>query len=334
MADEQPRSKPAVLDLDEHVDELLEQMDSECARLESSSPSSISKDEPAAAAPPEPEPEPAVEEPEPVAGEPEPTTPSELDADLDAKVGEMIAEAERAETGQDAPAPPPSAAPPPLDSGENDADDGTVAAAEPAADTDVAEACLADLTSQLLEGDLDSADDAVPGSAVSPEAAAASESSPADPSATAPSESATATTPAVEPDVKPAAKAPGPVKVLAGKARQASGVAVGLALPVGAKGVMMIDAPLESRDPTVRQTVGWMAIYTGFLALCVWGYLLLVRSPPTPPAAAVPAAMVGESVQGTGESGEPGEPAASVSAEPASAEPASSSSSANVARQD
>lgn len=310
MADDPTQSNPAALDLDDHVDQLLEQMDSECARLESNSPAPIGTPEPL----PTP-PEPATTEPNQTATEPgtadtEPGTPTELDANLDAKVGEMIAEAERAEAEED-----PSDAPPPLDAGENDAQNGIVSA-DPAAaaDESAAEGCLADLTSQLLAGDLDFDDDG------------SFDSTPASNDATGTNTGAVpasgpATSPSSAADAAPAApvapKAPSPVVVLASKVGITTKRAAAFALPIGATGVMKIDAPLESRDPAVRQTVGWMALYTAFLGLCVWGYVLLIRTPEPPATQTAGAAMVGEvsAAQGSESSGSIDSGADSASAE-------------------
>ena len=38
----------------------------------------------------------------------------------------------------------------------------------------------------------------------------------------------------------------------------------------------------------MRQRVGWLALYTLFLAACVWVYVLLVRAPETPVAETLP----------------------------------------------
>ncbi|MFG0286001.1 MAG: hypothetical protein ACF8R7_16410 [Phycisphaerales bacterium JB039] len=38
--------------------------------------------------------------------------------------------------------------------------------------------------------------------------------------------------------------------------------------------------PLHDKPPIARQIVGWLALYTGFLAMCVWVYLLLFRGAP------------------------------------------------------
>lgn len=45
--------------------------------------------------------------------------------------------------------------------------------------------------------------------------------------------------------------------------------------PLAAKAVMLISKPLEGKPPKVRDSIGWVAIWTLFLALCVWAYVLL-----------------------------------------------------------
>lgn len=52
------------------------------------------------------------------------------------------------------------------------------------------------------------------------------------------------------------------------------------------RAMAMASAPLRDRPPHVRQMVGWVALVQAFLALCVWGYLLLIRpTQAVPPAA-------------------------------------------------
>jgi hypothetical protein len=45
--------------------------------------------------------------------------------------------------------------------------------------------------------------------------------------------------------------------------------------PLAAKAVMLISKPLEGKPPKVRDSIGWVAIWTMFLAVCVWAYVLL-----------------------------------------------------------
>ncbi|MEM9372034.1 MAG: hypothetical protein AAGA55_00180 [Planctomycetota bacterium] len=50
--------------------------------------------------------------------------------------------------------------------------------------------------------------------------------------------------------------------------------------PIGAKALLLMSKPLEGRPPKVRDSIGWVALWTAFLALCVWGWLV-VQSPET-----------------------------------------------------
>jgi hypothetical protein len=43
-----------------------------------------------------------------------------------------------------------------------------------------------------------------------------------------------------------------------------------------------LSAPLKNRPQYVRDTVGWFALFTMFMAVCVWAYILLIRSPVAP----------------------------------------------------
>jgi hypothetical protein len=61
--------------------------------------------------------------------------------------------------------------------------------------------------------------------------------------------------------------------------------------------VALIDAaatalarPLQNRPQYVRDMVGWVAMVNFFLAVCVWVYLLAIRSPVAPDPDPLPAA--------------------------------------------
>lgn|GEM_PF-2510191 len=62
-------------------------------------------------------------------------------------------------------------------------------------------------------------------------------------------------------------------------ARAACDAALKVARPAGARLLVLLSKPLEGKSPRVRDSIGWMAIWTLFLALCVWAYLA-VRTPP------------------------------------------------------
>lgn len=59
------------------------------------------------------------------------------------------------------------------------------------------------------------------------------------------------------------------------KAQLVGGVALKLGGPVGARVLVLMSKPLEKQPPKVRDSVGWVAIWTLFLALCVWGTVML-----------------------------------------------------------
>lgn len=54
------------------------------------------------------------------------------------------------------------------------------------------------------------------------------------------------------------------------------------AAPVVAEAVLAVGKPLREKPKSVRDTVGWIAIYTAFLALCLWIFALGFRSPSPP----------------------------------------------------
>lgn len=61
-------------------------------------------------------------------------------------------------------------------------------------------------------------------------------------------------------------------------ARAGGAAALGLARPIGARVLVLLSKPLEGKPPRVRDSIGWVAIWTLFLAVCVWAYLM-IRSP-------------------------------------------------------
>ena len=64
------------------------------------------------------------------------------------------------------------------------------------------------------------------------------------------------------------------------------------ASPAVARGIEASDRPIQSKPPLVRSAIGWVAMYTAFLAVCVWGYLLLFRSPETPEPRSTPVRVI------------------------------------------
>lgn len=47
------------------------------------------------------------------------------------------------------------------------------------------------------------------------------------------------------------------------------------AAPVGAQGLILLSKPLAKQPAKIRDSVGWVALWTAFLALCVWGWVLV-----------------------------------------------------------
>jgi hypothetical protein len=66
------------------------------------------------------------------------------------------------------------------------------------------------------------------------------------------------------------------------RAATAGRAGVKAASPLGARALMLMSKPLEKQPPKVRDSIGWVALWTLFLAMCVWGSLLL-RSPDEKP---------------------------------------------------
>jgi len=64
------------------------------------------------------------------------------------------------------------------------------------------------------------------------------------------------------------------------------------ASPAVARAIEASDRPIQSKPPLVRSAIGWVAMYTAFLAVCVWGYLLLFRSPETPEPRSTPVRVI------------------------------------------
>lgn len=56
----------------------------------------------------------------------------------------------------------------------------------------------------------------------------------------------------------------------------------GTVRPLGARALIVLSKPLEGKPPQVRDSIGWVALWTLFLAVCVWAYAML-RPAPVPP---------------------------------------------------
>ena len=68
-------------------------------------------------------------------------------------------------------------------------------------------------------------------------------------------------------------------------------VAAGTA-PIALAGLAAVSKPLLAKPRAVRDTVGWLAIWTFFLASCVWVYLLFVHKPAPPESRTSPIELV------------------------------------------
>ncbi|MCL4221270.1 MAG: hypothetical protein KJZ65_07860 [Phycisphaerales bacterium] len=66
------------------------------------------------------------------------------------------------------------------------------------------------------------------------------------------------------------------------------------ARPALASAVIAMSKPAEKLSASKRDTIGWFAVYTAFLAVCVWGFLLLFRKPAVPPPTSDPVGILGE----------------------------------------
>ena len=76
------------------------------------------------------------------------------------------------------------------------------------------------------------------------------------------------------------------------KSTQAAHVIVTRGGPMLAKGVLQLSRPLASKSAEVRNSVGYIAIWTLFLAAILWGYTMFFRTPPTPTPTKAPTRVV------------------------------------------
>lgn len=52
------------------------------------------------------------------------------------------------------------------------------------------------------------------------------------------------------------------------------------ATPIGVKALAVMNKPLEGKSATVRDSLGWVALWTMFNAVCVWGFVVFFQKPP------------------------------------------------------
>jgi len=89
--------------------------------------------------------------------------------------------------------------------------------------------------------------------------------------------------------------------------------------PIARAGLAAMSAPLSGRPRIIRDTVGWFAMWTMFLAACVWAYLLFVHQPATPGANTPPIGLVTDDRPPAAP--EAGPPASEPGADPRTSEP-------------
>ncbi|MHA7813584.1 MAG: hypothetical protein ACX94C_09350 [Phycisphaerales bacterium] len=62
--------------------------------------------------------------------------------------------------------------------------------------------------------------------------------------------------------------------------------------PLGAKAVLLINKPIEERPAKLRDSIGYVAIWTALLAMILWVYLAFIRESPTPTPTQAPSRML------------------------------------------
>ncbi|MCR9075478.1 MAG: hypothetical protein NXI07_05505 [bacterium] len=63
-------------------------------------------------------------------------------------------------------------------------------------------------------------------------------------------------------------------------------------VPLGAKLVILVNRPVEDRPAKLRDSIGYIALWTALLAMILWVYLVFVRESPTPTPMQAPSRMV------------------------------------------
>jgi len=87
---------------------------------------------------------------------------------------------------------------------------------------------------------------------------------------------------------------------LKGKTMDALAFVIGSALvaimthatPIAAKMAILISKPLAKQSPEVRNALGYIALWTGFLAVVLWVYLLMFRTPTVPHPETAPSRVI------------------------------------------
>ena len=65
-----------------------------------------------------------------------------------------------------------------------------------------------------------------------------------------------------------------------------------VAAPAVLTAMAVASAPLSGRPKVVRDTIGWMALWTAFLSVSLWTYLLLFHKPEVPHTDSAPIEIV------------------------------------------
>lgn len=89
-------------------------------------------------------------------------------------------------------------------------------------------------------------------------------------------------------------------RVAAQQTTRAARTAAVRAEPAAKAAATALAKPLDAQPAVVRQTIGWIALWTIFLAACVWLTLAMFRSAPTPPPAAQPNSLSEMRAPGSG----------------------------------
>lgn len=232
---------------------------------------------------------PVAEATEPAAAAPEAPKPAEP-ASLDASVNQLLDQMGEApkEAPKD-PAAPAAAAQPAPPTPAPAATSAPAAEAAPTSESD----SLASLTESLLGPEVVGTPAEEPAAAAKPEAHESEH-------ATSPAATASTPPPPTKPDPTKPVKAPEPAAAHApakiehaaaittpkpsfsAKARAALAVATHKLEPTLAKALAPASKPLASKPKVVRDTVGWMAVYTLFVAGTFWAYLIFFYKAPKP----------------------------------------------------
>jgi hypothetical protein len=69
---------------------------------------------------------------------------------------------------------------------------------------------------------------------------------------------------------------------------------------VSARVLLLVWKPTAGLGASTRDTIGWLGLYTAFLAVCVWGFLLFFRKPIMPEPSAETVNIVGTAPEGAG----------------------------------